>query len=401
MKRIMIVGGGEWQVPIIKKAKKMGYYVINTNLYSNSIGFKYADIGEVVDVIDKEKNLEIAKKYNIDAIITDQSDIAVPTVAYVAYKIGKPGIGIKKAELFTNKFFMREFCKKNLFIYPEYAIITSIDEGIKKANEIGYPVVIKPINNQSSRGVIKVKDNIELKENYNNTFKYAANGEIIIEKFIGGIELTVEGYKFEDKHISLAVSKKSHLKSNEMIADRLVYTEKNLEIDYDKLKELNNKLVDKMGIEFGITHAEYKYFNGEFYLIEIAARGGGTKISSDIVPAVAGIDINELLIKSSFGEKILSQNIEVKNLKCAVLEFFNFEDGVIKEVKGLEDVKKMEEIIDIAINFKNGDEIRKPNNDRERHGYFILTADSEEKLNEISKKVKEKVKIIYKEIKKC
>ena len=111
MKRVMVIAGGTWQVPLIKKVKSLGYEVVNSNLYEDSIGFKYADFTGVMDVRDKEKNLALAKEYKIDAVLTDQSDIAVPTVAYVAEQMGCPGIGHEMAELFTNKFKMREYCR--------------------------------------------------------------------------------------------------------------------------------------------------------------------------------------------------------------------------------------------------------------------------------------------------
>lgn len=90
MKTVMVIAGGNWQVPLIKKLKEEGYIVVVSNLYPDSIGFKYADYAEVADVRDKKRNLEIALKYNADVIVTDQSDIAVPTVAYVSEKMALP-----------------------------------------------------------------------------------------------------------------------------------------------------------------------------------------------------------------------------------------------------------------------------------------------------------------------
>ena len=83
MTKIMVIAGGDWQIELIKQAKKMGYYVICSNLYEDSPAFAYADACEVANVLDKEKNLAIARKYMPDAVISDQSDIAVPTVAYL------------------------------------------------------------------------------------------------------------------------------------------------------------------------------------------------------------------------------------------------------------------------------------------------------------------------------
>lgn len=395
MKKIMIIAGGDWQVPIIKKTKEMGFFVINSNLYPDSPGFEFADIGEVADVIDRNKNLEIAKKYSPDAVITDQSDIAVSTVAYVADKIGVPGIGNEKAELFTNKYMMREFCKNNNFIYPKYELVNSIEKAINFANEIGYPVVLKPTNSQSSRGVIKVSNEIELKKQYENTLKFCINNIMLVEEFIGGFELTVEGFKFYDRHISLAISKKNHLPHNEMIADELLYMPFDEEIDFGRLKEINNKLVDEMQLPFGITHAEYKYYKGDFYLIEIAARGGGTKISSHIVPAITGIDINELLIKSALGEKILSTSLGEIKQGYAILEFFQFPEGKVKKLIGIDALEGNPNVLDFGMNFKVGDTIELPKDDRSRHGYFILKDDNLLKLNQTRKQIREIVKTVY------
>lgn len=137
MKRVMVIAGGTWQVPLIKKVKSLGYEVVNSNLYEDSIGFKYADFTGVMDVRDKEKNLALAKEYKIDAVLTDQSDIAVPTVAYVAEQMGCPGIGHEMAELFTNKFKMREYCRENKFKYPEYRLCTNVEEAIEFYRELG------------------------------------------------------------------------------------------------------------------------------------------------------------------------------------------------------------------------------------------------------------------------
>jgi carbamoyl-phosphate synthase large subunit len=88
MAKIMVIAGGDWQIELIKKAKAMGHYVICSNLYEVSPAFPYADACEVCNVLDKEGNLRIAQKYQPDAVISDQSDIAVPTVAYVSEKMG-------------------------------------------------------------------------------------------------------------------------------------------------------------------------------------------------------------------------------------------------------------------------------------------------------------------------
>ena len=120
MARIMVVAGGAWQCPIVRLAKSKGHFVVCTNLYPDSPAFAYADVGVVANVLDREKNLAIARQYRPDAVLTAQSDIAVPTVAYVAEQMGLKGIGLEMANRFTNKYTMREFTSRSGFPSPRF-----------------------------------------------------------------------------------------------------------------------------------------------------------------------------------------------------------------------------------------------------------------------------------------
>ncbi len=393
-KKLMIIAGGDWQVPIIQKAKEMGYFVINSNLYEDSPGFKYADVGLVANVLDKEKNLEFAKEHKPDGIITDQSDIAVPTVAYICERLNLPGIGSEKAELFTNKFIMRTFCKENGFLYPEFRICSSCEKAKKFSRAIGFPVVIKPTSSQSSRGVFKVDNEKQLDQLYPEAQKFSFKNRILVEAFIGGHEITIEGISINKKHYSLVCSEKEHFKNNEMVASHLLYSHKNPRIPFEKAKELNDSLVDKMELPFGITHAEYKYYNGKYYLVEIAARGGGTKISSLIVPFMSGVNTNEILIKSALGEKIADIN-PLKNDKWAILDFFNFSKGLVKDTTGVDKLKTNPNVLDFGFIFSPGDVLQPPSDDRSRHGYFIAYEKTEEKLKMLCNLIKKETQIVY------
>lgn len=393
-KRVMIIAGGEWQVPLIKKAKSMGHYIINTNLYPDSPGFEHADIEIIADVLDKEKNLQIALKYRPDAVITDQSDIAVPTVAYICERLGLPGIGTKKAELFTDKFLMREFCRNNGFPCPRYRKCSSVDEVKDFIGETGTPIILKPTANQSSRGVNKVETLQNLESLYADTLANSRDGLVLAEEYMGGTELTVEGFKTSERHYSLAVSAKEHLKENPSVACRLFYSKSHPDIDYERLKIQNDQMVENMGLPFGITHAEYKYWNNRFYLVEIAARGGGTKISSHIVPLLSGINTNELLIKMALGEDINSLQVP-DGENYAVLDFFVLNEGKVRAINGVDQITGLNNVVDFGLNFKVGDYLNSPKDDRSRPGYFIACEKSKPALEELATRIKSILEVVY------
>ena len=149
---VMIIAGGEWQVPIIREAKRLGHRVINTNLYENSPGFAFADVAEVADVLDIDADIDIARRHRPDAVLTDQSDIAVKTVAVVAEALDLPGIGAAVANRFTNKLAMRTWCRSIDVAQPGFASCSSAEDAERSATSLGMPLVVKPPASQSSRG---------------------------------------------------------------------------------------------------------------------------------------------------------------------------------------------------------------------------------------------------------
>lgn len=395
MKRLMIIAGGEWQVPIVRKAKEMGMFVANTNLYPDSPGFEFADVGLVANVLDKDKNLEYAKQYAVDAVITDQSDIAVTTVAHVAERLGLQGIGTSAAALFTNKHQMRKFCTEHGFPTPAYRLCATLSDAHDFIDKEGLPAVVKPPANQSSRGVVKVASRAEMAKAYESALQQSHDGTVLVEGFVGGVELTVDGVQLNaGSHYCLATSCKTHYAHNEMVANQLWFSQHHPEIDYDALHRQHDRLVKSMALPFGLTHAEYKYHEGKFHLIEVAARGGGTRISSDIVPLMSGVDSNELLIRMALGEKISLIRPTYED-RVAVLDFFEFKPGRIRTIDGLDRARAMGGVVSIGLTVRVGDVIRPAADDRSRHGYVIAFADSAEALNSLLDDIRQTVQVRY------
>jgi carbamoyl-phosphate synthase large subunit len=393
-KRIMVIAGGEWQVPIIAKAKSCGFNVINTNPYLESPGFKFADIGLIADVLDLEKNLNFAKKYTPDAIITDQSDIAVTTVAFLCEQLNLPGIGSSVAKRFTNKQIMREISLAHGFPTPDFLLCKGVNDAECFARRNGFPFVIKPPASQSSRGVSKVERAEDIEKAYNLALSFSKDSHVLVEGYIGGVELTIDGIKGNNQHICLATSAKTHYEHNSMVANRLVFSQYHPDIDYDALHRQHDKLIDVLGLPFGLTHAEYKYDNGRFFLIEVAARGGGTRISSDIVPLMSGVDNTGLLIKMALGGKVDCIKTNFSDIFVS-LDFLHFSSGIVDSIEGVDEAATLPGVVSIGLNILPGNMIKPPEDDRSRHGYVIARASSKSMLDDLVEKVHKIIRVNY------
>jgi biotin carboxylase len=399
---IMIIAGSYWQIPIVKKIKSMGYKSIVVNLYENSPAFAFADYSEVADILDKEKCLSIAKRYKVDGILSEECDIAMPTVAYIAEALNMPSLGNRCAALFTNKYLMRDFCKTHSFPYPEYALCHHLKDAEQFFSQLKNNIIIKPLDSNSSRGVFKITSINELQKQFAESIFFSKTEKAVLaERYIEGTEFTVDGIKIQDKHYSLAISQKKHYKHNENIAKQLFFSYYNDNFDYDELRKLNNKLIETAELPDGcLTHSEYKYNDGKFYLIETAARGGGNLISSDIVPLLSGFDNYEYLINRTLNIPNLKKNIINMCLRdrCAVLHFFDspHDKGLVQDIKGLDYLENSPHVINYKLNFKMGDTIEKAKNDSTRIGYYIAYADSKKDLIKIIEDINKNFKIIIK-----
>lgn len=395
MAKIMVIAGGTWQCPIVKTAKEMGHYVICSNLYKDSPAFEFADVGVVADVLDKKKNLEIAKEYKPDAVLTEQTDIAVPTAVYVAEELGLKSIGTEVADRFTNKYKMREYASKVGILMPRYRLCHTVEDATEFLNKV--PVsIIKPIDSQSSRGIHIVRSRKDIEMHFDDCICYSNTEKaILIEEFIEGTEFTVDGVKTSTEYMVTAISEKEHYKYNPNVANRLMFTNHNDRYDYERLCKENSDMIAAMGLPFGLTHTEYKYRDGNFYLIETAARGGGTKISSDITKLVSGIDCNRLYLNMLTGGS--EEIIKGEHHECAVLGFFDFKPGYIVAIEGLKDAIQQEGVYDLKLEMKVGDKLEETQDDRSRCGYYILFANSVDELKNRERRLKETVRVITNE----
>lgn len=388
MKKVMVLSGMPAQIPIINKLHDMGCTVYDVNLLENSPAFAISDYSAVMNILDKEACLNYAKENNIDAIMSEQCDIATTTIAYVATELGLPNIGNEMARLYTNKFAMREFGIANGIPTPEFKICYKKQEAIDFFLNLGKKMIIKPLDSNSSRGVFTIESVENLEEHFNTSMNNSLREKAVLcERYITGTEFTVDGLVTRKGHVSLAISEKHHYPHNDNIADELFFSHKNDNYDYDLLRKTNDKFVDLSGLKFGLTHAEYKFEDGKYYLIEIGARGGGNFIGSTIVPVMSGVDNYDYIVKKHLNiefDDTLSVNPDLID-RCCVLKFFDTPDrgGIVKHIHGLDFIKGNSNVLDCKLNFGIGDYIEPARDDASRIGYYIAYENSRDELREL------------------
>ena len=391
----MILGAGVGQIPLIRKAIELKFYVIVITSQGPYPGISMANKVYYEDVRNKGKILEIAKKEQINYIISDQFDLAVTSVAYVAEKMNLSGIGYQCSLHFTNKFLMKEKVQKIGLQTAKHCEVNSIEEAQDVISNFKFPVVIKPEDSDGSRGVFIIKSLPQLVELFPITKSYSMSGKIICEEFIPGQEYVVDGIAANYLHQNLIIGKSKNFPLENLCisGERIFKSVANkLNSIERKILEINNLIVKEFGLKYGNTHAEYIYNaqTNSIYLNEIAARGGGCCINSHIIPLLTKIDTVDYLYAN------MQNNINIQLPQrlprgWAAYVTFLLPKGIIIKVEGLDKLKNLSAI---KANFvKIGSISTGIINKSSKIGPIIILSDKKRVLLKTIKTIKKIIKI--------
>jgi carbamoyl-phosphate synthase large subunit len=391
-KLIHVLGGGLWQVPTIRLAKELGYSVLVSDMYEERPGYEYADAHEIADIRDLAKTLEIAKRHRIDGIICDTTDVGVPTAAYVAEQLGLPGIGSEIAMRFTDKSLMRDITSRAGVDNPRYALLSSPSE-LGPASHVGFPTAVKPVDNQSSRGVSRVTDPSELEAAVRDAFANSAKKTVLLEEWIEGTEVTAEAMCQDGAVFTLAISDKVRYADVPQVASRLTYPAAMDDVILQRIADTNAAVISALGLRTGVTHAEYIVTNeGRVCLVEIAARGAGSRIHSHIVPFLSGVPLPRLYLEYCLGDRSRWPKPDGV-ARAAILDFFSFPRGIVRSIRGVDEAASLPGVVDLALEIEVGRRFEGVDNDRSRPGYVVALGTTRAEVIEIAETAKRIIQV--------
>ena len=302
MKKIAIIGASYLQLPLVKKAKELGMEVHCFAWEEGAVCADYADFFYPISTIDKEKILEECKRIGIDGIVSIASDIAVPTVNYVASCMHLYGNDVRYSDIVTNKIKMRECFLNNNIPSPRFRIAKNSDN-LKNVEDMHFPVIVKPADRSGSRGVEKVDSPELISEAVQRAINESFAHEAIIEEYIEGCEISVECISWQGQHQLLQITDKVTTGAPYFV-ELEHHQPSSLPDDVKKqIKDIVYHALDALHIEYGASHSEFKITpNGDIRVIEIGARMGGDFIGSDLVKLSTGYDFLKGVIEVALGD---------------------------------------------------------------------------------------------------
>jgi len=334
MKKLAILGASYLQRPLVKKAKEMG---LQTHVFAWEEGNVVDDIADYyypIDVVEKEKILNKCRNIGIDGVTSIASDIVMPTVNYIADKLGLVGNSMEATKVSTDKFKMRKALSGAGLPCPKFAFYA--ESNFKKGSQFTFPVIVKPTDRSGSRGVTKVYDPKEVNGAIERALESSMNERAIVEEFIEGKELSVEMISYQGKHHFLAMTDKTT--TGEPFFVEMGHQQP-AQINHSiksKILGIVRNALDILKIKNGASHSEILLTQREdIVIVEVAGRMGGDFIGSHLVYHTTGFDYVKAVIEIALGDfEMEDYKSDIENK--AQVYFLTAKPGIVKKVKNME-----------------------------------------------------------------
>lgn len=391
-KKLLVLAAGILQVPVIKKAKEMGIYVIAADGDPNAVGLKYADKAIVVNITSEEDVLKVAREELIDGVIHPCSEVSMNVMGRLNDELGLSGITREQAIRATNKHLMREAFEKGNAPSPKSILTDSAEDAWEHLqNDFSTDGILKPSRNSGSRGIAKVVRDMN-KADFINAYNIALNESrdksVLIEQFIEGPEFSIEIIVWNGKVNVLTVTDKKTTGAPHFV--ELGHNQPSCfsAADVETLKSAAVAGVKALGVNNCACHAEAKLMDGKAYLMEIGARLGGDFISTELTHLSTGIDMVAAAINVALGvEPNLNPKEEPKGV-C--IRYFCPTPGKLVSISNTE-ILADPRVYLWEIYHKEGDEIPEVTSSLCRSGHVIVTENTPQKAIELADEIVNKV----------
>lgn len=308
-KKLMLLGGIRYLLPVIKAAHEQGYYVITADYIPDNIAHKYSDEYVNVSIIDKEAVLAIAKEKHIDGIMSFGVDPGVVAASYVQNKLNLPSFGpFESVEILQNKDKFRAFLAQNGFNVPWAKGYSNEEEALADASSYSVPCIVKPTDSAGSKGVTRVDCIGELEKAVKYAFEHSISHRIIIEEFI-----EKEGCSSDSDCFSLngelTVVTFSAQRFDENAAGAYVPaafswpSSMNMRQEAELTSEIQ-RLLTLLHMNTSIYNIETRVgTNGKPYIMEVSPRGGGNRLA-EMVRYSTGMDMITACTRAAVGDSV-------------------------------------------------------------------------------------------------
>lgn len=400
MKKLMILGGSRYAIPVIEAAHKLGLYAITADYLPDNIAHKFSDQYVNVSIIEKDKVLKAAQELQIDGIVSFACDPGVVTAAYVAEKMGLPFQGsYKSTSVLQDKGLFRKFLTENGFNVPHAKSYSDKNAPLADIDFFTWPVIVKPVDSAGSKGVTKVNSPEELPAAIETALGGSHNGHFIIEDFLtfDGYHSSADPFTVDGKLAFSTYSDQLFDKeADNPYTPALIIWPSSMKKDHqDYLDKEIQRLMSLLGMKTGIYNIESCVgVDGRPYIMEVSPRGGGCKIA-ELQKLAFGIDLIENEVRAAVGMPLTDiHQTECDGHWCEfVIHARPGQSGIFKGMEIDEEIRsRYVKVVDMTT--KEGDMVHPFTGANMSLGDMFLRFDSREEMDSVMSRSNEWLRIV-------
>ena len=306
-KKLMLLGGIRYLLPVIKAAHEQGYYVITADYLPNNIAHQYSDEYVNVSIIDKEAVLKVAREKEIDGIMSFGVDPGVVSASYVQEQMGLPSFGpFESVVILQNKDKFRTFLAENGFNVPWAFGFSSETDAWESRNKFTYPLIVKPTDSAGSKGCTRVDCEEELVNAIQYAFNYTISGRIIIEEFLEkkGCSSDTDSYAQDGqlKFVSFSAQRFDVNAVNPYAPSAYSWPSTFTKDEEEYLTGEIQRLITLLGMKTSVFNIEVRVAtNNKPYIMELTPRGGGNRLC-EMLRYATGVDMITAITRAMVGD---------------------------------------------------------------------------------------------------
>jgi biotin carboxylase len=378
--RILILGAGVMQGPALKIAGEMGLRTVAADADPGAPSIPLAGRFERVDLKDNEGIERLARSLmeegGLGGIMTAGTDFSA-TAAWVAERLGLPGIPYETALDASDKERMRRRFKAAGVPSPEFVILDEIpSQEAGFSLPFSWPVVVKPVDNMGSRGCRRVDCFGELREALADALKFSRSGRAIVEEYMEGPEFSVDALVYQGE-ISICGLADRHIFFPPYFIEMGHTMPAELEPEKARvLLEVFKAGVRALGIDNGAAKGDIKLTPGGPMIGEIAARLSGGYMSGWTYPYASGVQPTRGAIQICLGKK--PDRLEPEKTWTSAERAFISIPGKVLSIHGLDEAPSVPGVRDLFLRVEKGSSVTFPENNVTKCGNVISAAPSRE-----------------------
>ncbi|MGN0793728.1 MAG: acetyl-CoA carboxylase biotin carboxylase subunit family protein [Aristaeellaceae bacterium] len=306
MKKLLLLGGSRYLLPVIEAAHGLGIHTITCDYLPDNIAHRYSDAYVNLSIVEKEAVLAAAREMQVDGVMSFACDPGVVTAAYVAERLGLPSCGpYESVCILQDKGRFRSFLQAHGFNVPTAQAFSFVDEALRRQDMFRWPVIVKPVDSAGSKGVKRVDDPAMLPQSIRHALSFSRAGAFIIEDFIEkqGFSSDSDCFSVDGqlRFVSFSSQRFDEGAVNPYAPSGFSWPSSLSGAHQRELADELQRLLTLLGMGTSLYNVETREgADGRAYLMEVSPRGGGNRLA-EMLRHAAGVDLIDAAVRAAVG----------------------------------------------------------------------------------------------------